>query len=281
MKTPANLRPFPLRLIGILSILSFTIGFGVSFQSDSSRAQELGQLAWNHLLYAIELKDDMAMIDWAKSLEKSENCLAFRASHNSKTLAEGGNQDFINKVDLTLPFAFPNHFYAVFVSNKPSTNTVTLLLVYRANPGPVAWGVLALVISFISGAFSAWALARQPLPRGVNPDSASIGQVQISKPIPPEATYSKTVKPDQAYLFLDKQFVIRQAHPKAAEFFGKKTDDLLNGHLFDLAPDPQLMKAIEEGLEIKNLKPFHLNPNLSVTLQPDPNGTLLVLNKFD
>ena len=277
MKTLSNPRSFAFGLLGILSLISFAAGFGAAFRSDAARTQELGQLAWNHLLYAVEVKDDMAVIDWSKTLGKSENLLAFRAAQNSKTLAEGGNQDFLNKVDLTLAFALPDRFYVAFSSNKPSSNTLTLLMAYRANPGPFFWGLTAAGISFVSCILMALVLSRPIRPQADQLEAVPGRQVPFSPPKSSRSAHTHSSASDQAFLFLDKGFVIRQVNRQAAGFFGKESNDLLNAHLFDLVPEPELMRAIEDGLEIKNLKPFRKIPHLMVTLKPEAEGTLLIL----
>ena len=89
---------------------------------------------------------------------------------------------------------------------------------------------------------------------------------------------SKNEKP---FLFLDRNYVIQQVTPEAARLLKRNLDDLLNGHLFDLNPEPSLMQAIEKAEEAKLSKPFLTNPNLTAFLKPDPNGTLLYLESIE
>ena len=63
----------------------------------------------------------------------------------------------------------------------------------------------------------------------------------------------------------------------AAQTLGHEPSALLNHHFLDLLPDPFVMKAITDGQETRLLKPFPSHPNLSATLKPLPNGTMLIL----
>lgn len=72
-----------------LSVLAFSLVFSLSFQQDRAQVAEIGYLAWSHFFYAAELKDDMAVIDWSKNLEKLESVRAFLVEADSKNVARG------------------------------------------------------------------------------------------------------------------------------------------------------------------------------------------------
>ena len=74
---------FPLRnllLLVLLALIAFIVSFGVAYQQDEARVMDFGKLAWAHLSYAEELKDDMAVIDWSKNLEKMDTIRAFQVN---------------------------------------------------------------------------------------------------------------------------------------------------------------------------------------------------------
>src|ERR1700752_1919282 len=84
-------KPFwPLLLA--LSALAFVLGVGLSLYQDQERFAELGGLTQGHLTYALQLRDDMAVIDWAKALERSPSVIVFQTKGSSGNLAQGGNQ---------------------------------------------------------------------------------------------------------------------------------------------------------------------------------------------
>ncbi len=264
------------------SILAFVSGFGISYQQDIARVKEVGQLAWLHLEYAEELKDDMAIIDWSKNLQKLDGILAFQALNDTKLIAEGGNRNFLPAVKkLGVSYLFP----AKWIFDTELTNADKMrkefTMVYRAWPGPLIWGLFTFLLCFVVGVvtpvlaafFSPVNILKPPPSPTVSKPKVILPAVQPQNPSP-----SKNEKP---FLFLDKNYVIQQVTPEAAKLLRRNADDLVNVHLFDLDPDPSLMQGIEKAEETKILKPILSNPNLSAFLKPDPNGTLLYLESVE
>jgi hypothetical protein len=264
------------------SVLAFGVGFGISYHQDSVRVGEFGQLVWFHLNYAEELKDDMAVIDWSKNLQKFDDVLVFQATNDKKVMAEGGNRNFLpplNKegVYFSLPPRWVFHKEMMNFEKKKKELTV----VYRVWPGPVNWGFFSFILCFVTG-LGTTGLASLFLPVKTSQPSPAVAllkpKVTQSDIRPQNIPHSKNEKP---FLFLDKNYVIQQVTPEAARLLQRSPDDLLNGHLFDLNPEPSLMQAIEKAEEVKLLNPFLTNPKISASLKSDPNGTLVFLESAE
>ncbi len=267
----------------LLPILAFPVAFLTAYQGDAVRVMSLGQLAWAHLSYAEELKDDMAVIDWSKNLERLEDVRAFQVALNSKVVAQGGNIKYIPaKPAPGVSFLYPSDWSFQSTSNQGPLSSLQFTAVFHSWPGPFFWGVFAsllcggtgMILVFLSPSASASAAPRTdilygPADRPSNPAPVSSFQ---DHPFP-----SNPWKGSQSCLFIDKTYVIRQVSPEVAGLLLKKAEELQDGHLLDLAPDAILLQAFENGVEAKILKPFPGHPHISATLKPDSNGYWLIL----
>jgi hypothetical protein len=264
----------------VFSLLAFGVAFGISYQQDLIRVQEVGQLAWLHLVYAEELKDDMAIIDWSKNLQKINGVLAFQATNDSKVAAEGGNRSFLPvSAKEGVSYSFPAKWVFHIEMTTAEKKDKGLTLVYYVWPGPLQWGLFTFLFCFITG------IGATVLPAYFSP--AKIQQPLLSPIVPKPVGVASLVRPqnsssrDKPFVFLDKNYVIQQVSPEAAKLLQRNTTDLMNGHLFDLDPEPSLMQAIEKAEDAKLLKPFLSHPKLSAILKPDPNGTILFLESTE
>jgi hypothetical protein len=199
-----------------------------------------------------------------------------------KVMAVGGNRNFLpalkkEGVDFSLPLRWIFHKKMVNFDKKSEELTI----VYQVWPGPVIWGFFMFIFCFVTGLGTTGlaSLFSQEITSRPSPTVAVSKPKVIPTEIRPQnSPYSKNEKP---FLFLDKNFVIQQVTPEAARLLRRNLEDLLNGHIFDLNPEPSLMQAIEKAEETKLLKPFLTNPQLSAFLKPDPNGTLLYLESTE
>ena len=269
---------FQFLIFSACSALVFGGAFGVAFLQDRDRAADLGHLAWTHYLYAHELKDDMALIDWSKDLEKIGAVKVFRVRLNERIVASGGNQNFLPSENAAgFAYQFPADWVFRATSKVDLSTNLSFTILFHLPPGPIGWGMMAFSLCFAAGGLG-FLIARptRPAPKA-NRDSPI-----ISNPAPPKTGNGSqgvpsAVSTEPCYLFIDESYAVRQATPGAALLLGKKRDELLDGHLLDLAPDPQLIQAIEKGDEITFVKAFPAHPQVSVILKPDPNGSFLIL----
>ena len=260
------------------SFFAFGFGFLISFQQEQHHVLEVGQLAWFHLCSALDLKDDMALMDGSKNLESMENILAFQMKVGSKIVASGGNDHFIPAAaGLGAAFDPPSRWNFLERSGRDPKNPRELTLVLHSAPGPFFWGFFGFASSLLTS------LVLLRLRRGMaSSHELSEAPRETNPRFPPEIGVARptdfaTVENNRPYLFLDKNFVIQQVSPEAAILLLKNSKDLIHCHLFDLKPDPQLIQAMERNTEVKLLIPFLSHPQLSVFLKPDPQGTLLFL----
>ena len=280
MKSPPL---FPRRILFpsfALALLAFVAGFGIAYQQDAAHVMELGRLAWLHLAYAQELKDDMATIDWSKNLEGLETVRAFQATANSKTIAQGGNANYLPAAAPEgTAYLFPSDWSYRETSPKGSLAPMEFTIVFHAWPGPALWGSFFFLACCAGGL--GWGLLSRRVP-APNVEREPVKKPPFS-PAPP-AMPKPAVKPsgialgeNATYLFIDKKYVIRQATPEAAKLLRKKMEELQDGHLFDLTPDPGLVQAVERAEEVSIQKPFPDFPELSARLKPDSEGCFLIL----
>lgn len=232
-------------------------------------------MAWAHLHYALELKDDMAVIDWSKNLEKMDSVLAFKATVDSRSIAEGGNRNLLPTGNTMGPtYRFPTDWVFVIGGAAGSASPKELTVIFRFGPGPPGWGFLMGGMALLAGILGLFMM-----PAGIPERLSPTTDPKPSKPLPkknlnPVPSKMDTQKP---YLFLDKNYVIQQTTPEAAKLFQKTIESLLNSHLLDLEPNPALMSAIERSEEVHLESAFASQPKLSVSIKTDPNGTLLFL----
>jgi len=269
----------PLFLPLLFSVAAYGASLWFSLLRDRNQAAEVGQLAQAHLDYALQLKDDMAIIDWAKNFEKSTHVSAYRVTLQSKILVQGGNQNFIPaETTPGLSYQFPSDW--IFRRDGPmeSPDSTEFVLIYHLSPGPWLVGFIVFAGCF----FLTYTTARLA-PRTFHTLSSELPifhseGVPLSSPVttPPSPPLPAGVE-GKSFLFLDRTYVIQRASPEAAQLLEMNPARLHNRHFLDLSPEPDLMRAIEEGEEVRIPKPFSSHPGLSVTLRPDPNGTLLFL----
>jgi hypothetical protein len=280
-----SLLPFSFQNVLLLissSLLASIMGFGIAYQQDSARFKDLGMIAWAHLTYAEEMKDDMAVIDWSKNLEKLDIVKAFKFSLGSKKVAEGGNLNFLPAtVSEGAAFLFPSDWSFRILSSKDPQEVASLTIVFHSWPGPFFWSIFLFSACLICGGVSAFFSAASratPSKTNITSTNRNNDSTVTASPIRPamEPQSAPLIK-NAPYLFFDKNYVILKVAPEAAGYFKKKPEDLLNGHLLELSPDSALIQAFEKAEEAKISKPFPDHPHIQATLKPDPNGCLLIL----
>ena len=277
---------FPRRILlpsFLLSTLAFLLGFGIAYQQDAAYVANFGKLAWLHLSYAEELKDDMAVIDWSKNLEKLDAVKAFQVRLNSKSIAEGGNANFLPAVAPDgVAYRFPSDWSFRTASGKDNASPLEFLLLLHSSPGPFLWGLFTFLACFAGGCALGLLAPSKPaetLKVKATPDGKP-GHAKPDALLPTQPLAGPAGNPldkNTPYLFIDRNYVIREVSPEAAVFLQKKPEDLLNGHLLDLSPDSGLIQAFEKAVEAKIPKSFPDFPDVVVNLKPDPNGCRLIL----
>jgi hypothetical protein len=260
------------------SLVASALAFGFAFQVRSVRISEVAQLAQAHLIYALKQKDDMAVIDWSRDLEKMENVLAFQASLNQTRVAEGGNRDFLSNPGwIGVPFRSIFQWPRLLEGGGESLSRLDFLLIYRSKPDPILCGFTAFLFCFLAGGWALLVVGPGHLVEKPHNDTLAAPSLEAQPPAKVLPAGPLLGDPDMPFLFLDKSYIIQQANLEASELLQKDSKGLVNAHLLDLTPDPRLMQAIKTGEATKLSGAFLSRPNLSVILKPDPNGFFLFL----
>lgn len=266
--------PAPFWLIPLLSLGAFTLGFGAAYQQDKRRVLEEGELARLHLLYTLEMKDDMGLIDWSKSLEGFGDVRAFQVVVNGKVAAEGGNRNRLpSSLGNGITYFFPAQWGFGWTQGKDAPNPAAFSLVCQTWPGPLLWGLFSLGVCLLP-ALAVAGLNRKAL-RGIPTAAMPLPSEPVGSPSPatPEPSYPE----EQAVLLFDEKFTILKISERAARLLQKEPSALLQKHLLDLDPDPSLLNAFERAEEVRLAHPFANRPGLLAVLKPGAGGNLLIL----
>jgi hypothetical protein len=278
-----NRRQFiPLLLFSTLGLAS---GFGVSYQQDESRINEMGQLALSYLSYPEDLKDDMAMIDWSKNMEKLNGLRYFQVKVNSKVTEEGGNQEFLTPpIAEGIEYDLPSNWSYHVTSNADPQNTKEFLLIYNLSPGPLFWGLSSFFSALLAGLMM---IALQPRNLKINPSKilAVPSGNDFTNPLtePTPRAHSSPIlqiespSNEKPFLLVDKALIILQVSTQAAILLDRNLNQLNKGHLIDLKPDPLLIQAVENAEEAKFSNPFADHPHISAFVKRDTKGCLIFL----
>ncbi len=269
----------------LLSTLAFAFGYDFSYQQDQNRIVEMGQLAFFQFSYAEELKDDMAVIDFSKNIEKLDGLKCFQFKVNSTVVAEGGNQEFLtHPISDGIKYSFPFNWNYRATSNPDTQKTEDFLLIYTLWPGPLLWG-LSLFIGVLFGGGVIMVFQTKNLTVGTpkihatplaNASSKTSFEPTPCTNLSPIAS-QETPTNEKPFLLVDKALFILQVSIPAARLLDKDFNSLDKGHLFDLKPDSLLVQAIESAEEAKFLNPFADHPHISAFLKPDSKGCLIFL----
>jgi hypothetical protein len=262
--------------LSILSFFAFGAGFTISYQQDQIHVLELGQIIESHLNYALEMKDDMAMIDWSKNLEKLNHILAYRAFVNSKVAVEGGNRNLISgDIVEGISYKFPSDWVFRQAFHGTPQASQEMVFYYHSPTGPFRWGFLNFIVCYLTGGL-VWFFA--PKGKIAVPNPGSKIEKKKNQPI-----QTLDVKPtpinsppgSKPFLFLDKNYVIQQISYEAAQILNKEFSTLDKRHFVELQPDPKLMAAIDKAEAGKFSNPFLDHSDLTVSVKPELNGTIL------
>jgi hypothetical protein len=277
MESRQRTSKLPWIVLLVLSLAAGTLGFSLSYQDEQTRFLEMISVAQSHFTYALQLKDDMAMIDWSKGLEKLPSVLTFQAHSGSKVIAEGGNKEMCPVVSNDgLSFSFPYHWIVHSTFNKETGTPADLTIVFQDFHGPFLWGVCLFSVSFIAGLIL-FRLKAPPITHSLTP-APIVSVIKNSDVVQPKVL---AVDEKSLTLTLDADYLIFQATPLAAKAVDRPLSDLVGSHFLDLLPDPSVMNVIAEAKETTFLKPFPSHPHLSALIRPVKEGTIIVLEVND
>ncbi len=262
-----------------LCLICFLSGFWLTCQQGAQRVDEETRLALSHLAYALQMKDDLAVIDFSHNLEKMDSVIAFQALQDSKTVCAGGNRGaLLNQAAPGVHFIFPSQWVCSQITGESQAHPLTLILVLQMNPGPFLGGLVGLLGCLFTGLLVWVVISKKTLspeaPRETPPIKGNPGSVEISRT--PVDLSAFTGKP---FLLLDENYVVIQVSPQALPLLRKTEAELVQTHLIDLGPSPSLTEAIQKGDTHVVLSAFLSQTDLNATPYHIPKGRVLVLEK--
>ena len=253
MKIPSGYRKYAFSAAMVVALAASLSAFVIAYRQGIVLAAQTAALSRFHLHYALSLQDDMGVIDWAKSLEKQEPVLAFQARVNGKVIAEGGNRNYLPVSPREgIQYVFPATW--LYYGREPlsapgSGGFEELILVCRDATGAFP---LALVVLFACTLTAllirAAGAAKDAVPPPAVIPPALEKNPQPSSP-PPSPLEGEFADPDRAFLFLDKQFIIRKASPRAVLLMDRPLENLQDAHLLDTT-HLDIEAAVARALEI-------------------------------
>ncbi len=271
-------KAFP-ALLGI-GLISFLSGFWLTYQKDRLAAGEEAQLALSHFVYALQMKDDLAVIDFSHQLEKLESVVAFQALLDSKPICAGGNRGALaNPCAPGVHFFVPSRWVCVQTMDKGQGHSLSWMLILRLNPGPIVVGMGCWLGSLMTSLLI-WFLVSgknnsPETPKEMSPPQKGLRhKTDDSRKL--DGLSAFTGKP---YLLLDDNYVVIKVSPEALPLLGKAESELLNSHLIDLNPSPLLTESMQKGGTHGISNAFMSLANLNATPHPVPQGIILVLEK--
>jgi hypothetical protein len=270
-------------------IPSFKVIFGVTtaflafstgaYLEELSSARAQANALIQPFVAAMKSQDDLASLDWAKSLEGMDHVQAFQIRLGSRVIAVGGNQDLITQGPNCGPFLrLPKTYYFMIHSRPIPQEELTGAFIIK-----VPWGPL---ISGLAGAFcfliAAWTLGRRPN----SPDSAPNAPIE---PLPPMIHHPSTADwKTQAlseaipgvFLLMDERWNIRFLSTEGLRLFGLPLHPEPSVHLMDWNPHPQLVQILESGKPGTCPGGFTRLPLWLLEVKPIPSGGwTLILSK--
>jgi hypothetical protein len=282
MKIPSTYRKHAFSAALVIALAASLAIFLVVYRRDSARASETASLARYHWLYAVEMNDDMAVIDWSKNLGNLDNVKAFQASINGKISGSGGNQHLLPaSFREGISFIFPDTWIYGWRNSQLPQSTRELILVFRFQPGPFRLFLLVFLACVAAGFVAGLRVSKNDVSPSAVKMVGDSGKAPIEASPLSSSVEMELKDRETALIFLDKQFIIRRVSPRAALLLNREPEYFLNLHLLDLSPEPRLMRAIESAEQTRLSDVFKEHPGLSVSLKHDSQGIFLYLESSE
>jgi hypothetical protein len=256
----------------------FALVFWFTLELDLRHDSALAQAVKSHLLYSLRAKDDMGTIDWGKALESTPGVKAFSVSKDGSPIVVGGNQQIIPAQSSDgSRFKAPSSILYETAFSIEGTGKFRFVVISEPLLDPWKSAGLSSLLFLLLGSF--FLLRKQKV--DPQPTSNPITKEQKEKSRVPEDLRPVPENRSQGLptngLLLDPQFKILRFGPKTPALLGLSAENLSNGHLLDLLPDPSLLQAFEKAEKQKILGAFPKAPRLSIALEPTQEGFLLTL----
>jgi len=226
------------------------------------------------LAYILQVKDDMALIDWSKTLEKTDDCLACDIREGGQSKLSVGNKAFLpSGLNQGQSFQFPSQWS--FGWKSPNT-PYEALLVFEAKPIPWVWG-----LAFGMGSSLFYFGLRFYFQRFIGKEITSSALPETRMEFPSHALVrtgpSAVSAPDTRHPFLlvSKEPEILESSNSINSIFPFFQPG--STILFDLEPSPELLDLIQEGKMGRVENAFKKAPGQGATVKSSESGIFLVL----
>lgn len=275
---PANILPKglprPFLVICSVFILLFVLGYGLAYQLSGERARAEAQLSIAHLAYILQVKDDMGLIDWSKSLDKTDDCLACNIREGGQSKLSAGNKTFLpSGLNQGQSFQFPSQWS--FGWKSPNT-PYEAFLVFEAKPIPWVWG-LAFGMGSSFFYFGLRFYFQRFIQKEITSSALPENRMKFPSHALPRTSSSAAATPDTRHPFLlvSKEPEILESSNTINNIF--PFFQAGSTILFDLEPSPELLGLIQEGKTGRVENAFKKAPGQGATIKSSESGMLLVL----
>lgn len=272
-----------LGIIGILALFSGVLNFYACLESSAAGAQRVFQLVRSQLIYALDEKDDMELIDWGNLLQSSSPGLGLTADLNGKTVLSIGKLPANPlQAPFGLHFSFPNAwlFHSSETLGELSQAPLNFVLIIPLNPNPWAGAALNGFLTFLTAIILTLGLKEKSSdPAAKNPAAPTPpGGSKSAESQPPPPTSTSIPVP---HLRMDKGYLIRFVSPGASSLFQKSDEDILGRHILDLSPQPGLLEILKRGENDKISDAFLPPSRLSASISRDREGWVILLEALE
>ena len=278
---PANFLPKgipgPFLAVCPVFILLFIAGYGLAYQLSAERALSEARLSLAHLSYVLQVKDDMGLMDWSKSLEKTDDCLAYDVRAEGTQKLSGGNKTLLpNTFTGGLSFRLPSQWCFGW---KPTGAAYEARIVFEAKPIPWFWGLafgMGASLCYLGMLFyfrRLFAKEKTSFSSYPAPEDKAKTPHQVHAQVtssPKVISYSR-----HPFLLVSKEQEILESSPSVSGIFSFFQPGATI--FFDLEPVKELTDLIEKGEVGRVENAFQKAPGQGVTVKPAESGMLLVL----
>jgi hypothetical protein len=260
---------------GILLLVLLSLGFGMGWRMSRSRAESVSKFCLAHLDYVLQTKDDMGLVDWAHTLEKTEDALAYDIQLGGKSRISGGNQALLpQNPPQGIRYYFPSQWCVTWGS---PTRGAEATLVFEAHPSPWKVGLVFGSIAVMSFLGTLLLFFNEKIPKLLPAPSARTRAETsqfLSSSKMTARTASGNLPTDQPFLMVSRDLEILDSSPSIQRVF--PFFDPTTSIFFDLLPAKELSDLIQNGAEGRIEGAFGTIPDLGVSVVPQPDGSLLV-----
>jgi len=262
----------------LVALVVFGGGLGLSWVQDSRRAGRSASRTASQLASLLAAEDDLMLVDWARSLEASEDVVALRLVLHGNERFAFGDPSLLRETS-SPTFLFPCTWVTKPVVTE-NPGDALLIVAERIVPGPFAWGLFTLLAASI---FRWFPSGNRPIGTGKDlpPIDLAAAETGFSGPAPPgDGNLSAVlhhVAGQDAWIGLDRRYRVLWMSARVSVLLGREPGPEGSFHLLDLGPADSLIDALESGEPSEVEYPFKNGGVRRATVEMASFGRLLRL----